>query len=812
MRAASAGLTTSEATRRLSESGPNEITRAAGTPVWRLLLAQFTSPLVLLLIGACALSASLGQVADAVAIGVIVLSNGSIGFYQEYSAQNAVLALRELTGPRARVRRDGNAVVITSAEVVVGDVLLLEAGDIVAADARVTDAHALAANESSLTGESLPSEKDLAPTPEDAPLGDRSDQVFLGTAITAGSGTAEVLATGMKTQLGLIAHLLETAEETATPLQLQLGRVGRSLLWLCLGIVAAVAAVSLAKGVPWFEVLLIAVPLAVAAVPEGLPAVVTVALSVGVGRMAARHVLVRHLPAVETLGSATVICTDKTGTLTTGTMVVRELWGPDEAALLYAAAACSDAEIDGEKGPTGDPTEVALLVAAHAKGIDRSAIEAANARTDVMPFDAVRKRMSIQRADGRLYVKGAVDFLLPLCSSGGDGAADANAALADRGLRVLTVAVGTGAEERDLQLLGLVGLADPPRKEAIEAIALARRAGVITVMITGDHLATAVAIAREMGVLLPGEEPGERVHARVTPEDKLRIVREWKQRGAVVAMTGDGVNDAPALREAHIGIAMGRGGTEVTREAADMVLTDDNFASIVDAIREGRGIWDNIQKTVVYLLAGNLGELLTVLGATLLGLPLPLLPLHLLWVNLATDGLPALALVMDPTDDAVLERPPRPPGHPMLGRAQWFRIAWVGLLQTSVVLGVFVWTLDSQGVEKARSLAFSTIVFVELFRAFGARDRERTFFEVGAFTNWRLLVVVALSVGLQVAIPNVPFTQKLFHVVALTAPEWALAFGLGLVPVSVIELAKLGQRAFRGKRRLTAPSERATTT
>jgi P-type Ca2+ transporter type 2C len=790
------GLHPDEAARRLAASGPNEITREEGTPAWRMLAAQFTSPLVVLLLAACIVSIALGEGVDAIAIATIVLLNGLIGFYQEYSAQNAVMALRAMTAPRARVVRDGRTQLIASAEVVVGDLLALEEGDVVAADARVVEAHVLSTNEASLTGESLPIEKSTDPTADDAPLGERFDRVFLGTAVTGGTGTAEVIATGMQTELGKIAHLLETAEEVQTPLQGQLARVGRTLLFLCLGIVGLVAALGIVQGQPWLDVFLLAVPLAVAAVPEGLPAVVTIALAVGVQRMASRNVLVRRLPAVETLGSATVICTDKTGTLTTGAMAVRELWGEDHDVILQAGASCSDAEID-----TGDPTEVAIVRAAFERGILRETIEASNPRTEVHPFDAVRKRMSIRRADGRLYVKGAVDLLLPLCTAGTEGAHEANGELAARGLRVLAVATGDGAEEKDLLLRGLIGIADPPRSEAIEAIAKARRAGVTTVMITGDHPVTATAIAREMGLLLPHEDPAERVHARVTPEEKLRIVRSWKEKGAVVAMTGDGVNDAPALREAHIGIAMGKGGTEVTREAADMVLADDNFASIVAAIKEGRGIWDNIQKTVVYLLAGNLGELVIVLGATLLGFPSPLLPLHLLWVNLATDGLPALALVMDPASPDVLERPPRPPGQSMLGKGEWGSIVWTGLLQAGVVLGVFVWAMSDEGIDTARNLAFSTIVFVELFRAFGARHPDRTFWEVGALTNLRLLAVVAGSAFVQIGMHHVPVVQKLFHVTPLSMFDCVLTIGLGLMPVTILEVSKLVRRTWPSRRR-----------
>ena len=792
------GLSTAEAARRLAADGPNEIARADGTPAWRMLLAQFASPLVLLLVAACVVSVVLDEVVDAIAIASIVAINGLIGFYQEYSAQNAVLALRAMTAPRARVLRDGHAMVVASSEVVRGDLLFLEAGDVVAADAQIVEAHVLATNEAALTGESLPVDKSTDPSPSDAALGDRHDRVFLGTSVTAGTGLAEVVATGMGTELGRIANLLESAEEEDTPLQRQLAKVGGSLLWMCLGIVGVVAVLELWQGSSWMEVVLIAVPLAVAAVPEGLPAVVTIALSVGVQRMAARNVLVRRLPAVETLGSATVICTDKTGTLTTGAMAVRELWGEDHDTLLAAAVACCDAEIVGEDA-TGDPTAVAILRAGFARGIERD--EARNPRREVHPFDSERKRMSILRTDGVLYVKGAPDLLLPLCNVGTTSAHQANAELASRGLRVLAVATGRGSEEKDLTLLGLVGIADPPRTEAIEAIADARRAGVTTVMITGDHPVTAVAIAREMGIVLPHEDPSERVHARVTPEQKLQIVRSWKARGAVVAMTGDGVNDAPALMEAHIGIAMGKGGTEVTREAADLVLADDNFASIVAAIREGRGIWDNIQKTVVYLLSGNLGELVLMFTATVLGLPVPLLPLHILWVNLATDGLPALALVMDPAAKDVLERPPRMPGASMLRRREWAFVVWTGLLQAAVVLGAYAWSLRTEGVDVARNLAFSVLVFVELFRAFAARHPEQTFWEVGALTNVRLLAVVLGSGAVQVALHHVPAIQRLFHVAPLTLADCALSIGLGLVPVTILELTKLVRRALASKGR-----------
>lgn len=793
------GLTAIEAARRLAESGPNEIRHEAGTSPFVLLLGQFKSPVVALLLVACLVSALLGEVVDAIAIATIVVINGAVGFLQEYRAEKAVLALRAMTAPRARVIREGRQVFISAASVVPGDLLMLEAGDIVAADARLVETNALLVNEAVLTGESAAVEKNLTPSGEGAPLAERRDQLFMGTSIASGTAVAEVTATGMRSELGKIAGLLNTAQEGETPLQRRLAGVSRSLLLICLAIVAVVAVVGLFRGLSPMTVVLSAVSLAVAAVPEGLPAIVTIALAVGVQRMVTQHVLIRKLPAVETLGCATVICTDKTGTLTTGVMTTRDLWATDHDRLLDAAAACCDAELDpSELNGIGDPTEIAILVEAATHGIRRAEIEKARPRVSVNPFDSDRKRMSIRRLDGKLYVKGAVEVLLPRCTGDTGEAARANAQMAERGLRVLAIALGASEAEDDLQLIGLIGLADPPRTEAIEAVRLAHQAGIRTVMITGDHPVTAHAIAKELGILRAGDEPREVVHARATPAEKLEIVREWKARGAVVAMTGDGVNDAPALREAHIGIAMGKGGTEVTREASDMVLTDDNFASIIAAVREGRGIFDNIRKTLVYLLAGNTGELAVMLGAAVAGLPLPLLPLHLLWINLVTDGLPALALVVDPPEADVLQRPPRDPKEPFLGRAEWTNVLVTGLLQASTTLGVFVWALRSRDVVEARNLAFSTIVVCEVFRAFAARSSTKIFWEVGAFSNLKLLGVVMVSFLIQLAIHHTPATQRLFQLGNLSLADCALSVGVGLFPVTVLELSKLVRRALRG--------------
>jgi P-type Ca2+ transporter type 2C len=792
------GLSSTEAERLRREIGPNEIAREQSKPPWVLLLAQFNSPVIWLLLAACIVSAALGELADAVAIGAIVIVNALVGFFQEYRAERAVFALRAMTAPRAHVIRNGRSEIISASDVVPGDILMLEAGDIVAADARLLEAHVLSTMEAALTGESVPVTKRAEASRSDAPLAERYDSVFLGTSVATGTGFAEVTATGMRTELGRIAHLLTTANEEATPLQTRLAVLSRLLMFLCLGIVAMVAALGWQRGLPGMEILMSAVSLAVAAVPEGLPAIVTIALAVGMQRMAARHALLRRLMAVETLGCASVICTDKTGTLTTGIMAVREVWGLDHARVLEVAVACSDADLGvDERSGVGDPTEVAIVVAAAARGIKREQIELARPRRVVNPFDADRKRMSIYRADGVLYAKGAVESIARQARTIPVGALEAASDMAARGLRVLAVAVGTQQEETELELLGLLGIADPPRKEAIEAIATASVAGIRTVMITGDHPLTARAIARELGIIKANEPEDGLVHARATPEDKLRIVREWKSRGDIVAMTGDGVNDAPALREAHIGIAMGRTGTEVTREASDIVLADDNFATIVAAVEEGRGIFDNIRKTIVYLLAGNMGELAVVFFAALFGLPAPLLPLHLLWINLVTDGIPALALVTDRSSNSTMKRPPRPASEPIVGGKEWRGIVYAGVLQAVTTLSIFVWALDARGLVEARNLAFSVLVFGELLRAFSARDSERPFWEVGVFSNLRLFFIVLSSMLVQVAIHHIPATQQLFSLGALSLYDCVLTLIVGALPLFVLEITKVIKRACR---------------
>jgi Ca2+-transporting ATPase len=869
------GLAAAEAARRLARDGPNALAESAG-PTWlALVAAQFRSVVIWVLIGAAAVSIALGDRLDGAAILAIVVLNAAIGFLQEFRAERALAALARLTAPQARVVRDGRPLEVPAREVVRGDLLALEAGDLVAADARLVETSRLETDEASLTGESQPVAKDPAPTAPATPLAERTSMIFLGTTVATGAGRALVVATGMETELGRIARMLETAGRADTPLQRRLDAVGRRLLWACLAIVLVVFLLGLGRGDPLFELFVAAVSLAVAAIPEGLPAVVTIALALGVERMARRRALVRRLPAVETLGSTSVICTDKTGTLTLAQMTARRVvtadgifavsgegWSPEGAVfadgaeraaaddpvlgeLLRAAVACSDAELttlEDRPAVVGDPTEAALVVLAAKGGVHRDDVARALPRVATLPFDSERRRMTVVcRRDGRpwAFVKGAPETILARCTHertargavplGPErraGLLEANALLAAEALRVLAVAerpldaFPTDADvERDLTLLGLIGLQDPPRPEVREAIERCRRAGIRTVMITGDHPATARAVARELGLLAHGDEAVtgtdldriddgalaarvERiaVYARTTAEHKLRIVRAWKARGAVVAMTGDGVNDAPALKEASIGVAMGRTGTAVTREAADMVITDDDFGSIVAAVEEGRGIWDNVVKTLGYLLAGNTGELGVMLLASLAGQPLPLLPIQLLWINLVTDGLPALALATDPIDAGVLDRPPRPPRAPVLGRGVLASIALAGALATAAAFAAFTWELAAGApLGSARNAAFAVLVFAQLLLPFGWRHARRTVAEVGLLSNLRLLAVVAVTFGLQLAIHEVPAMGRVFAAEPLSLPH-ALAWGaLAAVPLAGLEAQKLLRRLRAGR-------------
>ncbi len=925
------GLTAAEVKARLLRDGPNRLLAAPRAPLWRLLLAQFDDFMVLVLLGAATVSFVLGEHADALAVLAIVAINAALGFAQETRAEKSLDALRRLAAPAARVVRDGRVQTVAAEEVVPGDLLLLEAGDRTAADARILDTVSLAVEESALTGESRPVAKNGAPLPRssgqpsptveasapaaprrrtagaadaprgDVPPGDRRNMVFQGSHIVRGRARVVVTATGMSTEVGRIAGLILDAGFVATPLQRRLDALGRVLVLACLGISCAVVLAGVLQGEEPYRMFLAGVSLAVAAIPEGLPAIVTIALALGVQRMIARHAIVRRLPAVETLGCATVVCSDKTGTLTQNVMAVQRLFaggwlyrvepdgilapeddglalipgpirtGPQPfqrrkgvadtervgagaeleaprdiraslalAACLRVAVLCNDATLSGSAA--ADPTETALLGLAVAAGQAPDVVRAEHPRLGEIPFESERRRMTVLcgGVDGaRILIKGAVEEVLPRCvwvqTPTGRQALDARwtarirqqgEGMAEGALRVLALAErewparsgsgsggGNGTEgrpeeaelaavERDLVFCGLVGMIDPPRSEVPAAIRRCQQAGVRAVMITGDHALTARAIARQIGLLSPdgrvvsGRELAEMserelasvveevaVFARVSPADKLRIVRALRGRGHVVAMTGDGVNDAPAVKEADIGVAMGRTGTDVTREASALVLTDDNFATIVAAIEEGRAIYDNIRKFIRYLLACNTGEVLVMLLGALLGLPLPLLPLQLLLVNLVTDGLPALALGVDPPSADVMRRPPRAPREGVFAGGLGKRIAVRGGLIGLLSLGAFGTILARGGdLSVARTAATCTLVLSQLLHAFDARAERRTLWEVGWGGNRALLLAVASSLGILLLMLYLPPARQLFHFAAPSAADWmvvVLAAGAG---------------------------------
>lgn len=871
------GLSVDEAEGRIQQYGSNELTATAREPAWRKFLAQFADFIVLLLLAAAVVSGLLGEIVDAVAIGVIVILNAIIGFVQEYQAEQAIAALKQMTAPHARVLRNGDVEDIAARDIVPGDVVLVEQGDIVPADARLLSSQNLQIEEAALTGESVPVQKRAVDDiPADAALGDRRNMLFSSTRVTYGRGQALVTGTGMKTELGKIAGLVEGVREEKTPLQMRLDDVGRYLVFAALGIVAIVFVIGILRGEEPVDMFLVAVSLAVAAVPEGLSAVVTIALALGVRRMAARNALVRRLPSVETLGSTTVIASDKTGTLTQNQMTIRKIvtegrvidvegegYAPEgqfsengqpldpetDPALLGVlrtgtiANAARLREGEGRWTIMGDPTEGAILTAAAKANYWRDELMQQYQTIAELPFDSERKRMSIiaraPSGETGLFVKGAPDVMLDLSTRVLEGGQvvplndakrqeilAANAELAQQALRVLAVAQRvldtvpdepTPELEQELIFIGLVAMIDPPRTEAIEAVRVAHGAGLRTIMITGDHPETAVAIARELGMFADGdraitgaelermsdqqlqqEVEHIKVYARVSPEHKLRIVKAWKARGEILAMTGDGVNDAPALKESNIGIAMGITGTDVSKEAADMVLADDNFATIVAAVEEGRSIFDNIRRFIHFLLSCNLGEVLAMFVAVLVGLPIPLLPIQILWINLATDSLPALALGVEPAEPGIMQRPPRPANEPLITRSLARILAFQGLIIGAVTLGAFAleYYFRTPGdVERARVMAFSASIFAQNIHAFNLRSTRYSIFKLGFLTNPYLIgatVVVLLS---ELAIIYVPFLQNIFETVPLTLNDWGWVIAFGLVPLVVVEIAKaLGLR------------------
>jgi len=860
---ASPGLSDEEVARRRDRWGRNQLPEPPRRSAFRMFLDQFANLLVLILAAAAVLSGILGDVRDALAIAAILLVNAAIGFLQERRAADALESLRRMISPVAHVRRKGGLRVVPAADLVPGDIVLLEAGDQVPADLRVTRSASLRAIESALTGESEPVDKEArAQAGPVEPVGERRDTLFMGTSVASGVAEGVVVETGGRTEFGKIAALVGTAREEETPLQARLRTFGRWLVAATGAGVALVFALGLLRGVGAMEMALTSISLAVAAVPEGLPAVVTVALALGVHRMAARRALVRRLASVETLGCTTVICADKTGTLTFGQMTVRRLATPgadyefegegydakgrilergsavamddrDPAHLaLWAGVASSTARLierEGRPEIAGDPTEGALIVAAKKAGIDPSEVEFREPTVATRPFDPNRKLMSITRRSPsalRSYVKGAPEAVLARCVAMDPELRSRmmrrHDELAGQGLRLIAVATRDVKEgddaEAGLAFLGLFAMQDPPRPEAKEAVAACRRAGIRPVMITGDHPHTALAVARELDIARAGSEVaagrdleamsdtelanrvGEiSVYARVNPEHKLRIVRAWKARDAVVAMTGDGVNDAPALKGADIGIAMGRTGTDVAKDASSMVIMDDNFATIVSAVKEGRAIFENIRKTLLYLLSGNVAEILIMAAAVVAGWPLPLLPIQLLWINLVTDGLPALALATDPPDRDLLRRRPRRPGQEIADREFLLWMAASGILTAGCALAGFLYGLKVEGsLDLARTYAFSTLVVGEVLKSFAFRSRTRVLWELGLFSNARLAFIAIATLSIQILSHQWEFLQSLLKTGPLSPAGCLGVLALAAVPVTALETSKLCRRLFRG--------------
>jgi Ca2+-transporting ATPase len=838
------GLTGAEAAARRQRFGPNRVQEHRRRPLWRMFLTQLADFMILVLIAAALISGMIGSLVDTLAIVVIVLLNAVIGLVQEYRAERAMAALKRMAAPGARVRRDGRERDIPAADLVPGDVVLLEAGNVPPADLRLVEAAALQVDESALTGESQPVQKSTAPLDDgDAPPGERANMVFKGTQVTQGRATGVITATGMHTELGRIAALLQTGGQARTPLQQRLARFGRRLALAVLAICAVIFVAGLARGEPAGLMFLTAVSLAVAAIPEALPAVVTISLALGARKMARQHALIRHLPAVETLGSVTFICTDKTGTLTENRMRAEAFWAAGEMleslpspttepwrALGLAMALNNDIRRREGGSLAGEPTEVALAQAALAAGLERSRLEQSRPRIGELPFDAERKRMTTLHRDGDAviaYTKGAPERVLACCTrllaADGERVLDSRAALqqaeqlAARGYRVLAFARRHLARlpepldatvEKQLTLLGLVGLLDPPRPEAACAVELCRSAGITPVMVTGDHPATALAIARRLGIasddtrVVTGRDlaggAGDSgwwteipppVFARVSPAHKIDIVDALQRHGQYVAMTGDGVNDAPALKRADIGVAMGGKGTDVAREAADMVLLDDNFATIVAAVREGRRIYDNVRKFIKYTMTSNAGEIWTLFLAPFLGLPIPLLPIHILWINLVTDGLPGLALTAEPGEPDLMRRPPRPPREPIFAHGMWQHILWAGVLIGGLSIFAQAWALHT-GSAHWQTMVFTVLTLSQLVHALAIRSESRSLWSAGLLSNVPLLGALALTLLLQLATIYVPLLNPVFHTDPLTAAELGFCLGLPWVVLLAVEAEK----------------------
>ena len=860
------GLTDVEAKRRLAECGLNELQAAPPVSPWTILAEQFKNVLVIILLIGTAISGVLGHGTEAIAIAVIVLLAVLLGFVQEYRAERAIEALRRMAAPSATALRDGREGEIPACDLVPGDVVLLNAGNRVPADLRLIEAVNLKCDEAALTGESIPVEKHTAPLADvNLALGDRSGMAYAGTIVTYGRGRGFVVATGMQTEFGKVAKMLQTVEVGRTPLQQNLDKVGKTLAKVALSVVAVIVLLGIVRGQPLLEMLIFGIALAVAAVPEALPAVVTISLAIGVQHMVRRNALVRRLPAVETLGSTSVICTDKTGTLTKGEMTVRKIWQGDRVVevsgagyepsgrftvdgtatdpsrglglILQAATLASDAKLTHDASENrwkinGDPTEGALVVTAAKAGLDKAALEKQYPRIHEIPFTSERKRMTTLHADSNgmvAYSKGAPEIVLEACTQAWEDSGPkpldtrrrkdvltAAQHLADQALRVLAVAYKPGASkdeaEQNMVFLGLLGMIDPPRPEAKSAVRTCTDAGIKTVMITGDHPLTAKAIARELGIFKSGrtmtgaeleamkDADFERdvenieVYARVSPEDKLRVVTALQNKGHIAAMTGDGVNDAPALRKADIGVAMGITGTDVTKEAGVMTLLDDNFASIVGAVEEGRKIFSNIKKYLMYLLSSNVGEIVLMAGASFAGLPMPLTALQILFVNFVTDGLPALALAVDPPEKDLMRRPPRDPRSGIFTKPVVTLVLAGGLWSAVINIGIFTIGLHyGLPLQEAISMTFVSLILIQFIKAYNFRSDRNSVLN-SPFANKWLNLAIVLEILLLVAIIEVPWLSNVFGVVALSLTEWLIIIGAAFTVAPVLEITKWLQR------------------
>ncbi|MGF7059590.1 calcium-translocating P-type ATPase, PMCA-type [Brassicibacter mesophilus] len=847
------GLSDNEVKKRRDEFGENQLKSKAKVSLFKKFISQFKDFMVIILILAAIVSGLLGEISDSIIILIVVLLNAMLGVIQENKAEQSLEALKSMSTPIAKVERNGRKMEVKSLEVVPGDIVILEAGDFVPADGVLFESASLMIEESALTGESLPAEKSInIPEGDNIPIGDRKNYVYSSSLVTNGRGKIIVTSTGMNTEIGKIATMLQNEEEMKTPLQEKLDELGKLLGVAALIICGIIFVLGYTQNRPVFEMFMTSVSLAVAAIPEGLPAIVTIVLSIGVQKMISKNAIIRKLPAVETLGTASVICSDKTGTLTQNKMTVTKLYTYDklidindanlnddkELMALKIGVLCNDASIEedeGEKKTIGDPTEIALIVAGYQHGLFKNEQENRHSRVSEIPFDSDRKLMTtINEIENgyKIFTKGALDTLLDRCdrilihegishlsdeikenikSINEQMSADALRviALAYNDISVVPEKLESEKVENNLIFVGMSGMIDPPREEAKLAVQKSKAAGIRPVMITGDHKTTAMAIAKELGILAEGQIAIEgkdienisdeelyngvekySVYARVSPEHKVRIVKAWQNKGRIVAMTGDGVNDAPALKRANIGCAMGITGTDVSKEAADIVLTDDNFATIVSAVEEGRTIFDNIKKSIHFLLSSNTGEIVALFVAILLKYPIPLLPIHILWINLVTDSLPALALGVDPAEKDIMKRKPRDPKKSIFSDGLGIMIGFEGLIIG--VLTILAFKIGYRiNLDTGRTMAFITLSLAQLIHTFNVRSIDSSVFKVGLGTNKKLIAANFTSLILMLSIVVVPVLRKLFKLTVLNLQQWSVVIALSISLLVVVEIIKL---------------------